>query len=170
MSRWPYRPPEFIQFIIINRCLDLIQHGVAQACRTSSIPMNFSDSLSLEQAVRQFEFRVISRVLRHTCNNQTLAARLMGISRRTLLYRLPELMTHTKPVPNEGSHRRRYRTTQPSINMRPFNYWQLLEQYEKKQISLALQLNRGQVGKTAEHLSVNRRTLAWKITRLGIDY
>lgn len=132
--------------------------------------MNFSDSLPLEQAVRQFEFRVISRVLRHTCNNQTLAAKLMGISRRTLLYRLAELTSQNKPVSGEGSHPRRYSTTLPSIEMRPFDYWQLVERYEKKRISLALELNRGRVGKTAEQLNINRRTLAWKISKLGIDY
>lgn len=133
--------------------------------------MNFSDSLSLDELVKRFEFRVIARVLRHTRNNQSIAADLMGMSRRTLLYRLADqLQEEQQYVPVHEPNTRRYTRSNPVITIRPFDYWQLVERYERKVITRALQLHAGRITPTAQFLNVKRRTLAWKITKLDIDY
>jgi transcriptional regulator with PAS, ATPase and Fis domain len=67
------------------------------------LSMKFRHSYSLIQEMRKFEIKVISRVLRHTHHNQSQAASLMSISRRTLVYRLAELPEIVTQASDNGS-------------------------------------------------------------------
>jgi two-component system response regulator AtoC len=49
-----------------------------------------SSALELEQALRKAERRALERALKSASGNKNLAARLLGISRRSLYYKLDE--------------------------------------------------------------------------------
>lgn len=183
--------------------------------------MKFHHSFSLVQEMRKFEIKVISRVLRHTRHNQSMAAGLMSISRRTLVYRLAELPEIVSPTPDGVTEvftlkerlalyeleqvRHELVTTQndqelaafrlgitvrklntiltraeqpqlslvrlhaPSTNLRKFDLRQLLDQYEKKLICQTI-IHCDHDKKQAAHMmGLPRRTLYWKMKKLGID-
>lgn len=176
---------------------------------------------SLVQEMRKFEIRIINRVLRHTHNNQTLAADLMSMSRRTLVYRLNELPEIVIPHPDnepaflsleerlerfeleqvrnelnytQNNHElaamrlhitlRRLNTilaradkispppvtVPPSrVGLRKFVLWQVMDNFEKKLICQTI----GQCGndkkQAAIMMGLPRRTLYWKMKKLGIE-
>jgi two-component system response regulator AtoC len=49
-----------------------------------------SSALELEQALRKAERRALERALKSASGNKNVAARLLGISRRSLYYKLEE--------------------------------------------------------------------------------
>lgn len=183
--------------------------------------MKVRGSFSLIQEMRQFEIKIISRVLRHTHNNQTLAAELMSMSRRTLIYRLAELpeiiiphpdhepaflslkerlalyeleqvrnelnYTHnnlelaamrlqisvrklnTILVRSDQSPVSQSKIAFTSASLRKFIFWQWMDRYEKKLIDQAITLCGNDKKQAAIMMGLPRRTLYWKMKKLGID-
>jgi transcriptional regulator with PAS, ATPase and Fis domain len=128
--------------------------------------MNSLNLQSFEHITSQFELRIIKRILRHTHNNQTLAAYVMGISRRTLFSRLAILSEHQLPL--QMTKPRRNGINHSMIDIRAFNLWQLRDRYEKKLIQHALELNHGNITHTAKILGLPRSTLCAKKRKLEI--
>jgi transcriptional regulator with PAS, ATPase and Fis domain len=176
---------------------------------------------SLVQEMRTFEIRIINRVLRHTHNNQTLAAELMAMSRRTLVYRLNELPEIVIPHPDnepaflsleERLERFELEQVQNELNytqnnrelaamrlrislrrlnailartdkavvprspiapsrvgLRKFVLWQLMDSFEKKLILQTIELCGDDKKQAAIMMGLPRRTLYWKMKKLGID-
>lgn len=128
--------------------------------------MHAFNSQSFEQNIAQFECRLINRVMRHANNNQTLAAQLMGISRRTLFSRLEIMSTHQHLSP---VIRPRRNGIHPSmITIHPFDLWQWVDCYEKKLIQHSLELNHGNITQTAKMLGIPRSKLRDKKRKLKI--
>jgi DNA-binding NtrC family response regulator len=106
--------------------------------------------VDLKAMVRAREQALIVAAVRREGGNQTLAARRLGMPRRTLVYRLGQIDDEVPEVPlGEGSFREQ------------------VERYEGALVQAALERSDGDVGEAARLLSVQRRTLAAKLRTSG---
>ncbi|MEZ4235776.1 MAG: sigma 54-interacting transcriptional regulator [Myxococcota bacterium] len=115
-------------------------------------------SLDLKERVRAYEIELIRSALADADGNQTQAAELLSMPRRTLVYKMrgydlrpgePAL-----PLPADRDERGR-----------PLSFARRVERFEQGLIEEAMARSVGDVGLAARLLNVQRRTLAQKLER-----
>jgi DNA-binding NtrC family response regulator len=139
----------------------------SQSARTIDIgqasqwPFDQEGSMDLKRRVEEFELALIQGALRACHGNQTGAASLLRIPRRTLVYKLrAHRDTMGDGVPNLPI----IDTVDGELDFR-----ERVERFEAKMIREALQRTMGDRSRAAALLEIQKRTLDQKIRRYGID-
>jgi two-component system, NtrC family, response regulator AtoC len=119
-------------------------------------------SLDLKERVRRYEIDQIRGALHDTGGNQTQAAALLTIPRRTLVYKMRAYEIRVGDPAASVSAERDERG-------RPLPFGLRVERFEQGLIEEALARASGDVGLAARLLNIQRRTLLQKMERFGID-
>ena len=114
----------------------------------------------LKPAVAQLERRLICRALAACDGNQTRAAEVLAMSRRTLVYKIRgygigEEFRRARPLRVEGGDRA--------------SLADLVASFERSRIARALELAEGRRAAAAVLLDIQKRTLDQKMARYGLD-
>ncbi|MFT4625298.1 MAG: DNA-binding NtrC family response regulator [Myxococcota bacterium] len=124
-------------------------------------PFETGGSMDMKRRVEQFELALIQGALRACHSNQTGAASLLRIPRRTLVYKLrAHRDTIGEGVPNLPI----IDTVDGELDFR-----ERVERFEAKLIQEALQRSGGSRTRAAALLEIQKRTLDQKLRRYGIE-
>ncbi|MEQ1567771.1 MAG: sigma 54-interacting transcriptional regulator [Myxococcota bacterium] len=110
----------------------------------------------LKTQLRTFEIDLITAALSETGGNQTLAAAILAIPRRTLVYKIRSF-----DIRFEG----REPTRGPLKHEPPVSFSARLDQFERQLIDQAMSRARGDLQTAARLLNIQKRTLASKLDR-----
>ena len=138
----------------------------SQSARTVDIgqaaqwPYDQEGAMDLKRRVEEFELALIQGALRACHGNQTGAASLLRIPRRTLVYKL---RAHRDTMGDGVPNLPLIDTVDGELDFR-----ERVERFEAKMIREALQRTTGDRARAASLLEIQKRTLDQKIRRYGI--
>jgi DNA-binding NtrC family response regulator len=171
--------------ITIDELPERLQRSRLQGATTSPAPMRFSRPtplrtpskgpgaarpaslarLGLKTALQRCENALIRTALERTGANRTHTAELLGIPRRSLLYRL-STMNETDLDSADRDGRVLARWTEPGDH--ELRYKDRIHRVEGRMIAEALREAQGDRNRTAHLLGIQRRTLMTKLSRHGL--
>ncbi len=126
---------------------------------SSSMVPSVTDETDLRTMLQRFEVTIIEDALVRTNGNQSLAAELLGMPRRTLVHKLKSYEIVRRP----GSSQSRSGAVMLGEDGRPLDFRTQLERYEESIIRRVLDACGGDIALAARRLGVTEQTLSKKV-------